>query len=202
MTYLRSLKISVEILWIAITLGYAYYFYFVGGKEITYWARSHYTHGDLYLSYIHALVAFFTILFVFSVFRSIFSKILKKLIFSFTSANKKQTAMIAQFVLRLLFLLQYIGATLMAIYFIKENYITRDWLSHTRIILLTILGVYTLSGIVKILLEKKFQGLAAQKSSHASILRFINKILFILFWIFGLAFVLSRFGYNVNALFA
>ena len=136
---MRSVKISVEVLWIAATLGYAYYFYFVGGKDISYWARYNYAHGDLYLSYIHAVVAFFTILFVFSVFRSIFSKILKNLIFSFTSANKKQTAMIAQFVLRLLFLLQYIGATLMAIYFIKENYITREWLGHTRMVLLTIL---------------------------------------------------------------
>ena len=139
MKIMRSVKVSVEVLWIATTLGYAYYFYFIGGKEIANWARLHYIHGDLYLSYLHALVAFFTILFVFSVFRSIFSKILKKIIFSFTSANKKQTAMIAQFVLRLLFLLQYIGATLMAIYFIKENYITRDWLAHTRTILLTVL---------------------------------------------------------------
>ncbi len=104
--------------------------------------------------------------------------------------------------MRFLTLVKYLWALLIASFFITENYVTRNWITNVQIIVATTLVVYFLSGVSRILLERKFQKLSNEKSSSASVLKFWNKILFILIWIVGIWYILWNFWYNLNALLA
>jgi len=119
-----------------------------------------------------------------------------------TLGHKKEYPILVTFSLRFLTLVKYLWALLIASFFIKENYITRNWLVNIQIIVATTLAVYFLSWVSRILLERKFQKLSNEKSSSASVLKFWNKVIFILIWFVWIAYILWNFWYNLNALLA
>jgi len=119
-----------------------------------------------------------------------------------TLGHKKEYPILVTFSLRFLTLVKYLWALLIASFFIKENYITRNWLVNIQIIVATTLAVYFLSWVSRILLERKFLKLSNEKSSSASVLKFWNKVIFILIWFVWIAYILWNFWYNLNALLA
>ena len=147
----------IKILFIVWALSYGLYYNFIGGNDISYWARFNYTNGALYLSYFHATLVFLTILISFWYLIDIIVKILKKFLVMLTLGHKKEYPILVTFSLRFLTLVKYLWALLIASFFIKENYITRNWLVNIQIIVATTLAVYFLSWVSRILLERKFQ---------------------------------------------
>ncbi len=199
---MKILFLSWKILFIIWVLAYGVYFEFIGWNAIQYWARYNYVNGELYLSFFHAALAYFLMITSFWFLRISLEKTLKKFLILMTLWHKKEFPIILNFSLHFFTLIKYLGSLLIASYLVKENYISRDWLRNTQVIVATIILVYFLSGIVKILLERKFQTLSSQKSSSASVLKFWNKIIFIIFWIIAIWYILWSFWYNINALLA
>lgn len=191
-----------KIAFVLCSIMYALYYIFIGWADISYWARYNYTNGVLYLSFFHAILTYFVLITSFSFLKIALEQTLKRFLILLTLGHKKQFPIVLNFSLHFFTLVKFLGSLLIASYFVKENSFTKDWLLKTQIIVATILSVYFLSWVFRILIEQKFQKLSSQKSSSASVIKFWNKILFILMWLAWIAYVLWSFWYNLNALLA
>lgn len=203
MRILKTLRFSFEAFLVLAILWYLGYYYYTWWADILAYIRTwNYTNGALYLSYFHAFLAYIALVLSFSFVKVLLEKTLKKFLILLTFGHKKEFPIVLNFSLHFFTLVKYLGSLLLASYFVKENYITKDWLKNIQIIVATTIIVYFFSWVVKILLEKKFQKLSSQKSSSASVMKFMNKIIFIVFWIIAIWYILWSFGYNLNALLA
>jgi MscS family membrane protein len=184
-----------------ITAGAAYfymlYFYFGVENIVAYSERVFITQTSL--SYISALVAFFTLFGLISFLEKIIQRIAKRLA---AQTETDLDDMVLDILFSSIHTVKYLLAFYIAWQLVDAPESMNAWIGEFSSILLLVIMLLFVTKLINLLFNQKLIDESKMKAMSRSLMPFVRKAIIAVVWVVGIITIISNLGYDVTALIA